>query len=175
VVLKAIGGGTDSPGTFVEDMGVNHCRLEVRMAKKFLNGTDIVAVFQEMSCEAVAEGMAGDPFGCSGALYRLVYCLLKDGFVHVVSALPLGFGVGPPSFLREDPLPHPIDRSAGIFYSESVRQFDPPPTFFKILLMERLYPCEMILEGTDEGVRQHSDPVFVAFSGVNDDLMAFKV
>jgi len=56
------------------------------MAHQFLDDAYIDAVFQQVSCKTVPEGMAGHPFGYSGSL--------DGGFVVVVqkrSVIPTFF------------------------------------------------------------------------------------
>lgn len=47
-VLSAVKGAADAFTTPVEDVGVDHGRGDVFMAEQFLNGADVVAVFEEM-------------------------------------------------------------------------------------------------------------------------------
>lgn len=55
----------------VQDMGVDHRRADVFVAKKFLYGTNIIAGLKQMHGKGVTEGMA------SG---MLDYTRLADGF-----------------------------------------------------------------------------------------------
>jgi hypothetical protein len=47
---------------------VNHRCLDVGMAQEFLHSSDIVAIFKQMSGEAVSQHMWGDLFSCLMAL-----------------------------------------------------------------------------------------------------------
>jgi len=47
-------------------VGIDHGRANVFVAEKLLHGTNIVAVFDEMGGEGVAEGVAGASFGEAG-------------------------------------------------------------------------------------------------------------
>lgn len=58
--------------TFVQDMGVDHRRADVFVAKKLLNGTNIIAGLKHMRGKGVTEGVA------SGVLD---YTRLADGFL----------------------------------------------------------------------------------------------
>ena len=44
-------------------MGVDHGRFHVLMNEEFLDGTDIIAVLKQVSCERVAEAVGCGPFG----------------------------------------------------------------------------------------------------------------
>lgn len=56
------------------------------MAEQFLYGADVVAVFQEVRGETVAEGMAGDVFGNVGLLRGVPDGFLHCAFVEMVTA-----------------------------------------------------------------------------------------
>jgi len=43
---------------FVQDMGVDHRCADVFVAKKFLDGADIIACLKQMRGKGVAEGVA---------------------------------------------------------------------------------------------------------------------
>ena len=46
--------------SFVEHMGVNYGCLNVLVPEQFLHGADIIAAFEQVGSEGVAEGMASD-------------------------------------------------------------------------------------------------------------------
>ena len=52
--------GSYGPPALVEDVRVDHRRLHVRVAQQFLHGADVVAVFEQVRREAVAERVAAD-------------------------------------------------------------------------------------------------------------------
>ena len=52
---------SDAESDRVEDVGVDHRRLDALVAEEFLYGPDVVAVFQQMGSERVAEGGAPNP------------------------------------------------------------------------------------------------------------------
>ena len=51
----------DTGAFSVQDMGVDHRRLEVLVIRELLDRADVVAVFQEVRGEGVAERVAGGP------------------------------------------------------------------------------------------------------------------
>ena len=67
-------------------MGVDHCRFDVLVAEEFLDGTDVVAIFQQVGGKAVAEGMATDALVNAGPLGRFPDRLLQTALVYVVTA-----------------------------------------------------------------------------------------
>jgi hypothetical protein len=67
-------------------MGIDHGRAEVLVAEQFLNGTDIVAGFEEVGGEAVAEGMTAGGFRDAGGADCGGDGALQGVLVDVVSA-----------------------------------------------------------------------------------------
>ena len=47
-------GTADTENVFLSHMGINHRRFDARMAKEFLNRSDIAAPFQKVGRETVA-------------------------------------------------------------------------------------------------------------------------
>jgi len=45
----------------VQDVGVNHCCLNVLMPKQFLDRADVIPALQQMSGKAVPEGVTANP------------------------------------------------------------------------------------------------------------------
>jgi len=70
--LKDIHRAFDVVAAFVDDVRIYHGCTKLLMTKKFLNGSDVVAIFQEMSCKRMAEGMAG--------YFFIDRCFLGSGF-----------------------------------------------------------------------------------------------
>ncbi len=50
----------------VENVGVDQGGFDIFVTEKFLDGADVVAVFEEVGGEGMTEGMAGDVFGDAG-------------------------------------------------------------------------------------------------------------
>src|SRR5687767_7662051 len=59
----------DAAATPVEDVGVDHRRGDVAVAKQLLNGTDVVAVLEKMRGERVAQRMTAGGLGNAGGRY----------------------------------------------------------------------------------------------------------
>lgn len=60
--LKTISGRADGTRPFVENVGVDHGRFEVTVAKEFLDGSDIVTTVEELRGEGVPKGVARHSF-----------------------------------------------------------------------------------------------------------------
>ena len=72
----------------VEDMGVYHRGLYVAMAQEFLDRSDIVTAFEQVSCERMPESMARGPLRQSGPCDSIFHSFLNQRFVYVMSAMP---------------------------------------------------------------------------------------
>ena len=66
-------------------VGVNHGGFDVGVTKQLLNGSDVVARFKKVGREAVAEGMACDPFGDGGGSRRTFNGPLDGGAENMPS------------------------------------------------------------------------------------------
>lgn len=64
--------GTDRQTAALEDVGVDHGSAHVFMAKEFLDGTDVVAVLEEVGSKGVTEGVGGDVLGDTGLTHGSV-------------------------------------------------------------------------------------------------------
>ena len=66
-------------------MGVDHGGFDVFVAEEFLDGSDVVAVLEEVGGEGVAEGVGGDAFFYFGEGCGLFDGSLECGFMNVVA------------------------------------------------------------------------------------------
>jgi hypothetical protein len=63
-------------------MGVDHGGSHIVVAEQFLDGSDVIAAFEPMRGKAMAECVAGCPFGKARLANGLFERLLKNGLVH---------------------------------------------------------------------------------------------
>lgn len=84
---------THGQAAALEDVGVDHGGAHVLVAEEFLHRTDVVAVFQEMGSEGVAEGVAGNALANPGLLGGLPDCSLQVALVQMMAADNAGAGV----------------------------------------------------------------------------------
>ena len=61
---------TNAETRFVEHMCVNHCDGDIFVAQKLLNGANVVARFEQMCSETVAEGISAWQAGQAAARGR---------------------------------------------------------------------------------------------------------
>ena len=60
------------------------------MAEQLLDGADVVAVFEQVGREGVAEGVAADALGDAGSVAARFTARWIDGLVEVMTAAPAG-------------------------------------------------------------------------------------
>ena len=75
------------------------------MAEEFLNGSDVVPVFQQVGGKGMPERMAGRALGESGFADCHLDRLLQKRFAEVVPATLAGFSISVDPRGREDLLP----------------------------------------------------------------------
>jgi hypothetical protein len=150
-------------------MRVDHRRAHVAVAKQFLNGPNIVAIREEMSCKCVPEGMARHPLrhpgpsrrGCHGALkYGLVQMVPPDLTTRSVAILPRR---------REHPLPRPVTRRAKELPSQLLRQFHISATALDVSLVLPPHRRQMDFELAMNRLGQNGDPILHSLSASNEE------
>ena len=156
-------------------MGVDLGGFHVAVAEEFLDGADIVAVFDEVGREGVAKGVAAYPFGDAGFEDGLVDGALEDRFVHMVAALGAGLGVAPAALLREHPLPGPFGSAVGVFKEEGFGEGNPAESVGEIAVMDLLDGPEMFAERRLEGFGEHRRSILRAFSAADHDLVTIEI
>jgi len=80
--LLGVEGAFDGGGASIENVGVDHGGFNVFVTKQFLDGADIVAIFQEVGGEGVSENVRGDMF-----VDASLFCSSFEGFAKATSAL----------------------------------------------------------------------------------------
>ena len=84
--VEFVGGADDAVGAAVEDVGVDHGRLDVAVAEEFLDGADVVSVLEEVGGEGVAQGVTGGGLGDARGSDGLFHGPLNHGRMEVVAA-----------------------------------------------------------------------------------------
>jgi hypothetical protein len=116
-LLREVQGTPNAPAAAVEDVGVDHCRADVPVAKKFLDGPDVVPFFEEMGSERMPERVAGDSLGEAGKGGGLLYGPLENRFVEVMTIQAPGTGIPELPCCGKYPLPAPLLPAVGNFRS----------------------------------------------------------
>lgn len=126
-------------------MGIDHSRFDVLMPEEFLDGSDIVAAFQQMCRKGMAKRVTGGALDQTRLPDRPRHRFLQDGLMDMMASLLPGFGLFPVVLLGKHPLPSPIPWCLGILAIESLRQQDAAPSVGHILFVNGLDPLEVIL------------------------------
>ncbi len=104
----------------LQDVRIDHGRLDVGVAEELLDCADVVAVFQEVRGEGVTQGVAAGIFldarGLDGSLCRPLYCR----FLEVMSSLDSAPRVDGSSGGGKDVLSRDFASGAWIFACERV-------------------------------------------------------
>ena len=90
---SAVEGAADAGRAAVEDVGVDHGCLNILVTEEFLNRSDIVAIFEQVGGEGVAEGVGSDRFVHSGEFGRLPDCPLEVSLVEMVALFDAADGI----------------------------------------------------------------------------------
>ena len=94
-------------------MGVDHGGGNIAVAEELLDGAYVVARFEEVGGEAMAEAVTGGWLGEAGRADGLVEGALEDGFVEVVAAELAGGLVAVCARCEEEPLPGKVAACPG--------------------------------------------------------------
>ena len=94
-------------------MGVDHGRADVLVAQELLDGPEIVAGLEEVSREAVAQGVRTNWLGNPGRPCRVVDGALGNRLVEMKPLRRAEARVGADLRRREDPLPAKLLRKRG--------------------------------------------------------------
>ena len=137
----------------IENVGVDHCRLDVLMSKEFLDGADVIAGREQVSSKAMAESVAGNMliYGCQPCGF--FDCYLKGSPAEMVAPYEHGSGVDGDVLGGEDILPDPFGAGVGVFPIEGEGQVDLSASVLQILLVDHLDTLKVALERRDQAIR----------------------
>lgn len=142
------------------------------MAQKFLDGSDVVAAFEQMRGERMPEGVASRPLRQTCLRDGLPNGLLNERLVNMMPSLFTGLGVRPSVLLWEDPLPTPFGVGVAVLSVESHRQLHAAPALRKVALVDWADVDQVLFQGPLQGLRQHGPPAFAALAVTDRDLAA---
>ena len=115
----------DGAAAAVEDVGVDHGRADVAVAEKFLYGPNIVAGFEQVRRERVAQRMRHGGFGDACVADRLTHRALEGLVAQVMAALDATARIDGTIRRRKDILPRPCARCVRILAVQARRQTRP--------------------------------------------------
>jgi hypothetical protein len=143
--------------------------------EQLLHRADIVAVLEQVSGKAVAEGMAADVLFDAGQVGSAVDGTLQATGVGVMAAGGPIAGIRGQARGGEEVLPHPFRFGERVFAFEGVGQRDQAVAFLESLLMEEVDTLHVFAEGGDEVLGEHGEAVLEAFAVTNDNLALAEV
>jgi hypothetical protein len=128
--LQQVGRADDAHRAALEDVGVDHGGVEIRVAHQFLNGSDVLPALQQLGRERRPEGVATCRFDETCAFYGLLHSLLHHPWIQLVAAFFSTVGVLPAVPLGKHPLPSPspFPLSVPILIRQRTRQDHRSPT-----------------------------------------------
>jgi hypothetical protein len=172
---EAVEGAFDAEAAAVEDVGVDHGGGDVAVAKEFLDGADVVAGFEKVGGEGVAEGVGTDRFGKAGREGGLADGALHDGVVKVMATALLGGLVDVLARGREEPLPRPFAGGSRELAFEAVREFNETGAVFDVGAILELYGLQVVSDGVAKGLGKGGDSVFAALAVADANFAAAGV
>ena len=144
-------------------MEVGHCRLDVGVAKQFLNFSDVGAGFKQVRCERMAECVRRCVFVDRGAAHGIPECPLnRRGCDMVASFLSEGFVEGS-SGGGEEKLPSEFVAYSRVFPAEGVRERSLAEARAEVGCMDLSCDGDLILEVVDRGSWNDGHAVFRTF------------
>ena len=148
--------------SFVKNVGIDHGRTDVLVAKQLMDGPDVITALKQMRSERMPKGVATDVLNNVGMAHSLPYDPLEDRFVDMVTPFLAGPCVFPAVLLGEYPLPTPVRGGVRVFTVKGVRHLDAPPSVGQVPVMDRLDFLEMVLKRGLKQLGKHGDPVLRA-------------
>ena len=164
------------------------------MSEQFLDGAQVVAIFEEVGCEAMPQGVAGGVLGDPGPFHGGGDLFLDGGLVDMVSA-HLGilggvaecFGagfifecfagsrIGAQVARRKEVLPLEGAGGVGIFFGEGVGQPDVSGAALEVVGVERLDVIDLSFQCIGESIGEWHGAIFLSFAVTDDDLFSCEV
>ncbi len=125
-MLQKVGRAAHAKGATVQHMRIDHCGFDVFVAHELLKRADVLAAFQQVGGERMAEGVGRGWRGDSRGEHRPPHGLLNHGGIQVMASLLTGVGAVPAMLLWKYPLPAPLHRCMGILPPQGVGKAHPP-------------------------------------------------
>ncbi len=112
----------DTASALVQDVSIDHRRPNVTVPKEFLHGPNVIARFNQVRGERVAERVGRRALVQAGFTSRRLDRLLHVGFVIVVTISNSGWFIHVVGRSRKHPLPDPIPVRMGELTGQGGRQ-----------------------------------------------------
>ena len=112
---------SDTRWPAIEDVRVDHRGAHVAMTKKFLDGSDVAIVLEEVGGKRVPQGVTSRRLGDAGVSHGVFDRPLQDGFVKVMTAALASLAVDVEPGGGKHPLPGPLAAGIRILASQRPR------------------------------------------------------
>jgi hypothetical protein len=145
------------------------------MAEQLLDGADVVAAFEQMRREAVAQRVTTRAFDEPRFTHGPLDGALDRAFTEVVPTHRAAARISGARRGREGVLPGPLAICAAIFSRERIRQEDRPETLSEIGLVNRTRLRELIAQRADQPRGQNRDPVATSLAVADHDFAALQI
>ncbi len=145
------------------------------MAEQALDSADVVSLFEQVSGEAVAEGVAAGRLGNSGRADGMLDRVLEIFLASVVAARLAAARIEGEFRGRKNLPPGPGTGIIGVFAVESKGEMDGTAAPGEIAAMQLPHSRQVRTEGLAKALGQESDPFPHAFSVVNGDLVITEI
>jgi len=145
------------------------------VTEQLLDGSDVVAVLQQVGRERVAESVARSALRDGRPLESLPHGALEDGFVQVVAPVLAGGALHVHAGGGEHPLPGPLAAGVRVLARESRRQLHPPRAVPKIVFVLLFHALDVPGQLCLHGRRAHRHPILVPFPAADDELIPTEV
>ncbi len=170
-----VGAADAAAADLVEDVGVDHGGGDVAVAEELLDGTDVVAISEQVGGKRVAERVAGDALRESGRACSSGDGSLWEAAVQVVPVDLAGAGVGREGAGGEDPLPAPVPCGAGVLAGKGVGEPDGAVAGVNVGGVLLATALEVLAELVDERTGEHRAAVLAALAVAHDDQLQAEV
>jgi len=130
----------------VQNVSIDHRRAHILVTQQFLNGADVVTVFEQVGCKRVPECVRCCRLDDTRLADRLFDSSLDHRFVEMVPPSLAGLPVDITTGRRKDPLPRPFSPRVGILALERARKRHPPRTVAEVPLVLLPYRLQVSRE-----------------------------
>lgn len=172
---NAIRRAAHSESPTVQHVGVDHRRCHVGMPQQLLDGTNVVAVLEQVCREGVAQGVAACALRDSGFGNGALDPTLNGTLMQVMPPLFATLGVPVRPARGEYPLPRQLAGPTGRLALKGIRERHTTAAAGQVAAVQ---PADARQLGLQEGtscLREHGDPILVALSAAHTDFASRDV
>ena len=159
----------------IQYVRVDHRGLDVLVPQEFLDGSDVVAVLQQMGCKGMTKCVGGHALGQPSPIGRLMDRLLNHRFVEMVTMPDARPSVEVVGRSRKNPLPAPLAVGIGVLSGQRVRQGRLPQPALQIGFVLLAHASQVVLERLEQSVRQHGYAILLALALSHGDFPTAEV